>query len=355
MNLADKLKKFSAGKKLSISQPINTTTGNKVLLIDGLNAYIRAFAATPTMNEDGDHMGGVTGFLLSVGAMIRLHKPSKVVIVFDGKHGSLKRRALFKDYKANRKFMTKLNRTYDFATIEEEMESREKQFVLLAAIIKNLPVQMIQLDHVEADDVLACLADIYEARGNKVILASTDKDFLQLVNSNISIWNPIKKKMYNPERVAEDYGFHPNNFLLYRTVTGDVSDNIPGVPGIKEKTLLKYFPELAEEAKRDVEFLFEGAEKIVEGSKKPPVALTNLLGARSQLLLNHKLMTLADPSISGHNQGEILQFVDKMPNEYNKSELTKLIRFNKLIHAFGNYEAWLQSTFVPLLRYKLTT
>jgi 5'-3' exonuclease len=352
MDLAAKFKKFTA-EKLSGTQPINDALTDKVMIIDGLNAYIRAFAATPTMNDNGDHYGGVTGFLLSVGYAIRTFKPSKVFVVFDGRNGSKRRKELFPNYKAGRQYMTKLNRTYEFKTIEDEIESRQKQQQLLMGMLMCLPVVVNQRDYVEADDEIAELAHIAEARGNKVIIMSNDKDFLQLVNENISVWNPPKKKMYNPDRVLEDYGFHPNNFLLYRAVTGDKSDCIPGVEGIKEKTLLKHFPELAEPIKRDIDFLLEGAQAQIDEKKKPPVVLTTLVNSRAQLELNMKLMSLADVSMSGYNKGDVIKIFDREPNEYNKSELTKHIRFNKLIGAFGNYESWLLSTFHPLTRYKL--
>ncbi|MBW3544825.1 MAG: hypothetical protein KY428_04360, partial [Bacteroidetes bacterium] len=352
MNLADKFKKFSAGK-LTENSPVNSTTGNNVLLIDGTNSYMRTFAATPTMNEDGEHMGGVTGFLMSLGYTIRTFKPSRVIIVFDGKNGSQRRRQLFKDYKGGRRYMTKLNRTYDWSTVEDEVKSRNFQLEMLISLLNYLPVTIILENNVEADDVIAYAAQTLETRGNNVTIMSSDKDFLQLVNKNIRVWNPIKKKMYNPETVQEDYGFHPNNFLLYRTVTGDSSDCIPGVEKIKEKTLLKFFPELAEEDPKDVDFLFETARKHVEASKKPPVALQNLLRATDQLKLNHALMRLDDVAMSEYTRGSVLNRLDSPPNEYNKMELTRSLRLYKLIHAFPNYESWLLTIFVPLMRYKL--
>lgn len=353
MSLAEKFKKFSAGQLSTLQSVSESTTGNRVLVVDGLNAYIRSFAATPTMNDNGDHMGGVTGFLLSVGTVIRQLKISSVVIVFDGQNGSQRRRNMFGGYKNGRKFMTKLNRTYDFKTIEEEIESRQKQFNLLLGALSFLPVTVIIQDNVEGDDVIAYAAQTLESRGFKVFILSNDKDFLQIVNENINVWNPIKKKMYTPDRVTDDYGFHPNNFLLYRSVTGDQSDCIPGVQGIKEKTLLKFFPELAEPDKKDITFLLETAKQKVEGVKKPPVALTTLLASKTQLELNHSLMRLDDVAMSNYNRSEIIRQLDAEPNEYNKLELTKLIRLNRLIAAFGNMESWLMTTFLPLTRYKL--
>jgi DNA polymerase-1 len=347
MNLAEKFNKFTAGE-LKV-QPI--VAGGSVLLVDGLNNYLRAFSATPTMDEDGKHVGGVTGFLLSLGKAIRDFRPSRVIIVWDGPGGSQRRRALFSGYKGGR-HMQKLNRTYEWSSIEEEQESLKMQWILLLKILNNLPVTVIKQPNVEADDVIAFLADTLDKRGEKSIIASTDKDFLQLVNENISVWNPVKKKMYTPERVLEDYGFHPNNFLLYRVITGDSSDKIPGIRGIKEKTLLKYFPELAEADPKDVNFILDSANTQIAANKKPPVALQTLVESVDQIKLNMQLMRLDEVSASGHTLSEVLVLFEKEPNFYNKIELTKLIRYNRLMHVFRNYETWLQETFVPLLRYK---
>lgn len=358
MNLQEKFKQFQLEGKLSSSPPKESNTlpntGNTILLVDAMNQFIRNFAANSAMNEDGEHMGGVTGFLLSIGTVIRQFKVAKVYVVFDGKGGSTKRRDLFPDYKENRRFMTKLNRTYDFQTLEEEVESRKKQYDLLMALLMNLPVTVIQIDGVEADDKIAYLAQIAEERERKSIIMSNDKDYLQLVSDYISVWNPVKKKLYTPIKVVEDYGFHPNNFVLYRAITGDSSDCIPGVKGIGEKTVLKYFPELVEDSPKDINFIIESATSQLEQHKKPPVALQTLVNSKSQLELNYKLMRLDDVAMSGYNRSEVITWYDRPPNEYNKTELTKIIRMNKLIQAFGNYESWLNNTFVPLTRYKLS-
>lgn len=348
MDLAERFRQFSA--QGGTTQP---ALQGSVLLIDGLNTYLRAFAATPTMNDDGDHIGGITGFLLSIGATIRQFKPSRVVIVFDGAGGSQRRRRMFPDYKGNRRNMTKLNRTYDFQTLDEEKESQKWQLLVLFNMLRCLPVTILDIELVEADDVIAYLAQTAVERGDKATILSTDKDFLQLVNENTSVWNPVKKKLYTPDRVVEDYGFHPHNFLLYRVVTGDNSDCIPGVEGIKEKTLLKFFPELAQEEKRDLNFLFESARRQAGEKKKAPVALQSFLSSKELLERNIALMRLDDVAMSGNTRIQCLDLFDKPPYDYNKAQFTKFLASNKMLGGISNLESWLQSTFVPLTRYLL--
>jgi DNA polymerase-1 len=351
MNLAEKYAKFSAENSV---QPIGIN--GKVLLIDGLNTYLRCFSATPTMDDDGRHIGGITGFLLSMGAAIRTHKPTRVVIVFDGKGGSQRRRKLFPEYKSHRRMMTKLNRTYDFNTLDEEQLAMKWQLVKLVELLAFLPVLSTHIENVEADDVIAYLASYVETKGGKSIIMSTDKDFLQLINESTSVWNPAKKKMYREENTVEDYGFHPNNFLLYRAVTGDKSDNIPGVDGIKEKTLIKHFPELASPEKRDIDFLLESARQQIAAKKKPPVVLTKLLESEEQLKLNTQLMRLDDDAeISVSARMKALALFDTQPPKLNKYELTKAASHDKILSAFGRWDDWVISTFAPLNRYTVET
>jgi len=344
MNLADKLKEFMA--KQQTTEP--TTISESVLLVDGLNRYMSCFAATPTMNDNGDHIGGITGFLKSLGMTIRRFKPTRVVIVFDGKGGSQYRRGLFKDYKSQRKTMTKLNRTYGFDSLESEHNSQKWQLITLVEMLRCLPLTVMAPENVEADDALAYLAQEISSRGSKVILMSSDKDFLQLVNEDITVWNPVTEVMYNADRVVEKYGIHPHNFLLYRAITGDKSDNIPGIDGIKEKTLAKYFPQLRDDVPRDIDYLITEAQRMVEATKKPPVALKTLLDGKDQLELNFKLMRLDDVAMSGATRIKVLDAYDAPPTHLNKLDLIRLLTSIRAMSAFGRFDDWIASTFLQL-------
>lgn len=344
INFAEKFFEFSA----SVSEQPTDRNG-RVLFFDGLNTYLRAFAATPTMCEEGRHVGGITGFLLSVAATVRLLRPTRVVICFDGKGGSTRRRQMFADYKGNRRSMTKLNRTYDFASLEEEKESQKWQLLTLISMLDHIPVTVMAPELVEADDVIAYLAQLTEERGGKAIIVSTDKDFLQLVNENISVYNPIKKKQYHVDGVIADYGFHPSNFLMYRMVTGDNSDGIPGVEGIKEATLLKHFPELASGEPRDVNYMLERAEAIQEErKKKTPVAIKTLLDSRELLERNFALMRLDDVAMGTSSRVKAIDAFDGPINTMNKYEFQKWCINLKIVHTFGNFDSWFASSWATL-------
>jgi 5'-3' exonuclease len=130
----DKKKLFSMFKNMDISKtPVERKLNTEVLLVDGLNCFFRSFMAVPSMNDNGLHVGGIAGFLQSVGYAAKLLNPTRIVIVFDGVGGSLKRRKIYPDYKEKRKTNLKYNRSYEELTSDEK-ENRNIQSQLLRLI-----------------------------------------------------------------------------------------------------------------------------------------------------------------------------------------------------------------------------
>lgn len=319
----------------------------KVLIVDGLNSYIRCFCAVPTMNEDGDHMGGVTGFLKSIGKAIRTFRPTRVIIAFDGKGGSQRRRKIFPEYKENRKTMNRLNRTYSgWKNKDEEKASMNYQLMTLAQILACLPVTVMAPSNVEADDVIAYCAHLIEERGGQAIIMSTDKDFLQIVSDNVELYNPVRKKSYDVDAVLEEYGIHPNNFAVFRAMDGDKSDNIPGVRGVGQKLLVKNFPQLAEENKVDIDAILEFANEQTKGK-----LFENIRNNRDIIERNYEIMQLADAMMSGQTKLDVLDRVDNYTIQLDRDAMTAILANNKVLDAFGNYPQWVQLTFAPLMRY----
>jgi DNA polymerase-1 len=350
MNLADKLKEFSA-QNIEIQ---SDNQDSRVLLIDGLNSYLRCFCSTPTMNDNGEHVGGFTGFLRSIGQVIRILKPSRCVIIFDGKGGSVARREIFTDYKSNRKTTTRLNRAYDFDSVEQESDNRKKQLIQLIHALSYLPVSVLSIDNVEADDVIAYLANLVTERGGKSYIMSNDKDFLQLISESVSIYNPIKKKIYTVETVVDEYNIHPTNFMIYRTIDGDKSDNIPGVKGVGIASLLKNFPELKTHPSIPWEHIYTQCEEKLEEAKllkKKNAVCTNILNHTDIINRNMSLMRLDDQHISNSVRNKVLGQFDIPINNLNKLGLTQLFVRDRLVGAFNNYDEWISTTFVSLTRY----
>ena len=325
----------------------NFHLNSRILVVDALQLYIRAFAATPTMDDEGDHIGGITGFLRSLGAAITLLKPTRVILIFDGAGGSQRRRHLFPDYKANRKSMTRLNRTYGFDTIQTEKKAQKWQLIALVKILENLPVTVMALDHIEADDAIAYVAQLQSQRDNDVIILSTDRDFLQLVDDKVKVFNPVRKKIYGESEVIEEYKIHPKNFLLYRMADGDKSDNIPGIKGLGPALLVKNFPQMSGSISMTVDEMIRCA-----GLNQESKICQKIVESKETLERNYSLMRLDEIDISGVTKLKIVEMMDKFTPKLDKATMTKLFSDYKLWSQFKNYNEWVLNTWAPLLRFR---
>ena len=326
----------------------DTKYNSRVLFIDALNTFLRSYAAIPTLDDNGNHIGGMSGFLKSVGAVIRDFKPSRVVIVFDGKGGSQRRRKIYSDYKSNRKPPTRLNRQYDMTTEQQETENMKWQLVTLIEMLECLPVTIFTLDNIEADDVIAYASELITAQGGESIIYSTDKDFLQMVTETTKVYNPVKKKTFDVNTVVETYGVHPDNFVYYRALLGDKSDNIDGIRGAGEKTVLKLLPELVGNASTiDYDFI----EQKYTDVKKKPKLIETILDNKDVLERNMQLMQLRDVNISADAKMKIVHKLDIVKTDLRKMDLTKMLIRSRVISNFSNYDMWLASTFGTLTRF----
>ena len=329
-------------------QGTGSTKDSHLLVIDGLNTFIRVFSAVPALNDDGQHIGGVTGFLRSVAAVVRLIKPTRCVIVFDGKGGSRRRKDIYPEYKANRANKTAFNRYQEFASLEDEQDSMRRQFGRVIQYLNCLPVTTLSIDNVEADDIMAYIAnEIYTDDKNRVTICSTDRDFLQLVNNRISVWSPIKKKMYTPSVMQEEFGFSSKNYLLYRSFIGDKSDNIPGLKGVGPKSLIKYFPVFTEDREITVEEIVQYANDVDKKYK-----VHSLVSENKELLeLNYKLMQLKEVDINGNAKMLTMNKVQGDIDKLNTLEFKKMFMADKMYTVIKDLDSWLKSSFNSLNAY----
>ena len=315
--------------KSNPSKPLELN--DHVLVIDGLNNFIRCFSAIPMMSDNGYHVGGLIGFLRSLGYLIKLIRPTRILIVFDGKGGSQKRKKLFPQYKAGRSFKSKLNRKVEFSKEGDERTSMVQQMSRLMEYLDCLPLQTFSLDNMEADDVISYVA----TKGNfsRCTIMSTDKDFLQLIDDRVNVYSPSKKKLYNTETLMEEYDIHPENFLMYRMVDGDKSDNIPGIKGIGLKTLIKLYPEISTEPV----------------SLKELVSRDNRLSDNLDILKrNFELMDLKEIIISGNAKQKVLNFVDQKPNSLNSFKFRQMYLEDGFSNEIHNLEVWLRESWSSL-------
>ena len=306
----------------------NTSLNDHVLLVDGLNNFIRAWSASPATNSDGAHIGGMLGFLQSIGYSVRTLLPTRVIIVFDGPGGSQRRRKIFDGYKGKRKPPKRPNR-FKGLDLEDDGVSLRRQMGRLLEYLNNLPVSVVTIDNIEADDTIAYITRSVLS-DSKITIMSSDKDFLQLVNDKTSVWSPTKKILYDRIRTEDDFGMLCENLIYYRIVDGDKSDNINGIRGYALKTILKKMPFLKDTTVNNIE----------EFIKK-----SGFTDQEELLIRNYLLMQLDDVDISGRAKGMILDIVNSDPNRLVKYKLHKMFLEDKINQSIRNPDVWLQDTF----------
>lgn len=284
-----------------------------LVLIDGHNTFIRNYVRSPYMDSNGQRAGGTTGMIVSVRKIINDFKPANVLVVWDGEGGSQRRRSIYSAYKEGRK--VRLNEEYDFGeTAEDRMENMRKQRNNSSELLGILGVPQARADAVEADDLIAYVAGKMD-HTNGVLIVSTDQDFLQLIRqrqtirsefcspdyhgdsacpgcilqSEVRVYSPVKKVMYDREKFISDFGVLPENFRLVKALAGDSSDNIEGVKGFGFKTIPKSFPFLAERA---------ATVEDVLGAELKGVLGKRLEEQKSRFLENLTLVDLSEPMLS---------------------------------------------------------
>ena len=316
---------------------------DRILLIDGLNTFIRAFVVVPTVNDNGIHVGGITGFLMSIGYAIRNIKPTRVIICFDGKGGSQKRRKIFPNYKSSRRVKKHLTRANTFQSIDDERISMSQQMNRLTQYLETLPLTTLAPENIEADDAMAYISQQVYPKSQCVIM-STDRDFLQLVDDRVQVWSPTKKKFYFKETIKEEFNIYSKNFLMYRVLTGDSSDDIPGIRGAGAKTLMKRLPILFEDNKVELNDIFEYVKESNDGTK----LAADILSSKKMLELNRELMQLDEVDIPGRTKQSILEIVQKPISKLTQIKFLSMTLDDTLNLNIKNPQLWLKDTFGKL-------
>ena len=316
------------------------SVNDRVLIVDGLNLYLRAFAVNGTLNDNGVPVGGLVGFLRSLSYAIREVNPTRVIIVYDGAGGSQRRRKILPDYKSQRKPGKRITRWDAFKNAVEEKEAMKIQFSRLLDYLDFLPINVISIDKIEADDAIAYIA--HKLLDKEVTIMSSDQDFLQLVNDRITVWSPTKKKFYTPRMVMDDYRVPAHNFLMYKTLMGDKSDNIPGVKGLGPKKLPKILPDLLSQNTLDLDFILEYAGKKEESMHK------RIVESGTQLRVNEELMDLKNPPVSGELKLQISRLIEAPINLLSRNDFIIMYNDDQLGNAIQIPDLWLKEHFVKL-------
>ena len=314
----------------------NRQYGEHILLIDSMNTFIRNFSTLKSLNPGGHHVGGLLGFLRSLGFLVRTFDPTRVICVFDGKGGSMNRKNVDPNYKANREHV-KVTNWGLFENIKEERESMTAQIERLFDYLECLPVYVSVHDKVEADDIISFLAQKFASKGHRSTIVSSDQDFYQIIDEQTSIYAPIKKKVIDHTNVVEIIKVLPSNYAIVKALVGDNSDNLPGVKGVGIKTIVKEFPKLVTEENVDLQYIYDISEQQIDGKK----IFSRIIYDWDKVERNYGLMNIRTPRLSEGEIETILYNLQAQKPMLREGSFLKYMDIDRIENITNNTDGWL--------------
>lgn len=283
---------------------------NPLILVDGSSYLFRAFHAMPNLtNEKGEHTGAIYGVINMLRSMIKQINPTHIAVVFDAK-GKTFRDDIYEQYKANRPPMP---------------DDLRQQIAPLHNIIQAMGLPIIVEEGVEADDVIGTLSRQASAAGIATLISTGDKDMAQLVDDNVTLINTMTNTLLDPDGVVEKFGVPPELIIDLLALKGDKSDNIPGVPGVGDKSALAMLQNLG-----GLTQIFSDLDKI---------ATLNFRGAKSmaEKMREYKQQAHLSYQLATIKTDVCLHVVpqDLVPSEPDTQQLAELYRRY-------NFKRWLE-------------
>ena len=358
---------------------INTEPIFYSLVIDG-NNLLKISLVDKTMNSKGEEYGAVMSFLRILGGILNKKDFNYCMVCWDGIGSGVLRWKLYEDYKANRGknyFLHDPNMSeYDRKLLEyqskviayskakrgikedkREEETFEREKTLIKSILEELCIRQYEYENTEGDDIIAYYTK-HKKENEKVVVVSSDKDLTQLISDTVIIYNPRLRDFVTKDNSVEKIGITHENVVLEKILCGDASDNIKGVKGMGETTLLKLFPNLKTE-KSDLRAVIERSKELLgkrrEEKKKPLKSLENIIngvtdGCQGNKLyeINKAIIDLSEPLLTDEAKREldnemygIMDTSDRdIKNVYkiiNEANLTELMNENKFSNIFSPY------------------
>lgn len=314
-------------KRVAQANGIDTTKYYYSCIFD-MNNIMKIASVDHKMNNDGKEYGIILTSLKIIGDVLRKKDFNYCLAAFDGEGSGVLRWQLYKDYKANRdknyeahnpnktdydkyienyaKNILRHSREKSEAK-EKEEESFARQKEILQRILDELCIREYEFENVEGDDIISYY--VHNKKENeKIVIVSSDKDLTQLISNTVIVYNPRLKEFITKENAVEKLDIIPENIVLEKVICGDVSDNIKGVKGVGNDTLIKLFPQIKTE-KIDLEFIMRRSKELLEerkqAKKKPLKSLENILngvtdGCQGDKLyeINEKIIDLSVPLLT---------------------------------------------------------
>lgn len=372
-------KSISDAHNLIVGEPLYT------LLVDGNSLLEVAFNADTRLNSRGEHIGGIFQFLLQLKILMGKRDFNHVYVFWDGDSSGELRYNIYPEYKANRdknfsneninsdyyreinsfvkKVLDKRNKETDPAKLAKK-EKFHMQRRVIQEYMEELFIRQAICDKIEGDDMIAYYC-IHKKPNERIFIVSGDRDLTQLldIDDYICLYVPVIKKYITSANHTKEFGYHQKNVLLKKILCGDASDNIKGIKGLGESTLLNIMPEIKE---REVQ-LYEVIERCsklikerVDDKKKPLKVYENIINQVSDGLhsgnvfeINRKIINLKEPILNDAAKEMIndLRYTPidadgrSMSNLYNmiiRDDITELIDSNRFSSFFSVFNKTIQ-------------
>jgi len=309
-----------------------------ILVIDAMNMLIRSFSLLKAMSPTGHHIGGLVGFLRSLGYVTRIFEPTRVIVVWDGKGGSGNRQNVDPNYKAHRA-NTRITHWGLYDTKKEETEALVGQLLRTRDYLECLPVQQIMMEKLEADDIIAYLAQEASKNKKKMTIISSDKDFLQMVDKYVSVYAPVKKKTFTPDNIQEEIKVHPKNYNIIKALLGDNSDGLRGVKGLGIKTIVSEFPDVVNKPNTKLNYVFNICEERLDTKK----IFAKIVHEWDRVETNYKLMNLHESVLDSKEKDTILEIIKDDIPDLQAGAFLHLLDSDKIEGVTKNTEGWLEN------------
>ena len=307
----------------------NTNDWIYTLVLD-MNNIMKISAVNHKANEEGKECGMVTNALRIIGNILLKKDFDYCIAAYDGFMSGFLRWQIYNDYKANRdkhyeaygdgtlydkSMLLYSQKVMDYAKHkkgaesggESEEDAFERQKLVLQNILEELCIRQYEFDSVEGDDIVSYYVH-HKKPNEKVVIVSSDKDLTQLISETVVIYNPRTKHFITTENSVDELGIRYDNVVLEKIICGDSSDNIKGVKGMGEATLLKLFPEI-KATRLDLSALVARSQALLterlQQKKKPLKTLKNIVegvtdGCQGERLyeINQKIIDLSHPLLT---------------------------------------------------------
>ena len=317
-------------KSVKEKNNIDDTKYYITLLLD-MNNIMKTCLVDKRMNSNGEEYGMVLSSLRMIGRVLQMRDFKYCVACYDGYNSGVLRYNIYEDYKANRgkhyeiaagtteydrKISEFCKRTLEYygrknkkETVRDETddESFQRQRAILQDILDNLYVRQFIYDEVEGDDLIAYYVQ-HRKENEKIVIVSGDMDLTQLISDDVCVYVPMQKKSITKENSVKELGMTHENMVLKKILCGDASDNIKGIKGMGEQTLVKMFPEIISE-KTSLEAILDHSRRILDerkaNKKKPLKVLENVLNGVTEGVqgkdiykVNKSIIDLSEPMLT---------------------------------------------------------